>query len=149
MHQSYIFFFTDDGEMNTIPSSTYVSLVRGETSMARYSGKRVRVADMYVALDGGRPCRIENETYSFLYFDESGRADPHDGSNTIEENRAFYDAALNSPYSKVNCDPEVQKVREAAGKELSWLPTGEEHRRLRQSIFGASGVNQNDKEQDY
>lgn len=149
MHQSYIFFFTNDGQIRAIPSSTYVSLVRGEIFMDQYAGMKVRVADMYVAVEDGRPCKIENETYSFLYFDESGQADPHNGVNTIEENRAFYAAASNSPYSKIDCDPKVQKIREVAGKDLSWLPTDEERTQLEQSIFNTTFTSQNDKEQDY
>lgn len=135
MHRSYIFFLLDDGKIKHIPSAAYVSLVRGNAAMPEYAGKTIRVADLYAALEDDHPGRIENETYSFLRFDVSGHADPHDGVFSMEENKSFYDAALNSPYPDINCDPEVRKVREKIGDDFSWFPTDEERRSLIKWLF--------------
>lgn len=137
MHQSYIFFLLDHGQIELVPSPDYVSIVRGHSAMPEYAGKKVRVADLYVALEDTRPCGIENETYSFLYFDAMGHADPHAGTTfPVEVNRCFYNAALNSPYPDIDCDPQVQKAREQIGDDFSWLPTQKERRSLNELVFG-------------
>jgi hypothetical protein len=129
-HQSFVLFMLDDGQIKYIAPVAYVALVRGEVSMPEYAGQRMRVADLYVALHEGSASEIDNETYSYLYFDERGHADPHHGSFSLEENRAFYDVALQSQYSNIDCDPKVQKIREQIGDEFSWLPTEEERKKI-------------------
>lgn len=135
MHQSYIFFLSDDGEVRLICSSAYVAVVRGEVAMQEYAGRRLRVADLYVALRENTPFKVENETYSFLYFDTEGHANPRNGSFSLEQNRSFYRAAFGSPYSNIKCDPQVQQAREEAGDEFSWLPTKEERKTMDALIF--------------
>ena len=135
MHRTYIFFLQRDGQIRPIPSAAYVCLVRGETAMREYAGKRLRVADLYVALKNNAPAEIENETYNFLDIDENGRANPHAGSGSLEQNRAFYRAALGSQYANIDCDPKVREVREQIGDQFSWLPTDEERGKMRVMIF--------------
>lgn len=135
MHQSYIFFLSDEGGIRRICSSAYVAVVRGETAMKEYAGRRLRVADWYVALRENTPFKVENETYSYLYFDTEGHADPRNGNFSLEQNRSFYRAAFSSSYSNIDCDPKVQQVREEAGDEFSWLPTEEERKMLYSLIF--------------
>lgn len=136
MHQSYIFFLTDNGEIQAIPQSTYVAAMRREITLHEYAGRRIRVADLYVLLQDDVPAEIENETYSFLYFDEAGNADPHGGRFSLDENHTFYQAALNSRFSDIDCDPQVQKVRENIGDDFSWLPTDDERKKFRCMVFG-------------
>jgi hypothetical protein len=136
MHQSYIFFLLEDGEIQAIPRPTYVAAMRGQIALRDYVGRRIRIADLYVLLQDGAPAEIENETYSFLYFDENGHADPRGGNYSLDENHEFYQAAFNSQYSNIDCDPQIQKVRESIGDVFSWLPTDEERERMRRLIFG-------------
>jgi hypothetical protein len=133
-HHSFILFTLDDGTIKHIPQTNYVALVRKELVMQEFAGKRLHVADLYVALDEGVAPKIDNETYSYLYFDEDGYADPHHGGFSIKENRAFYDRALNSPYSNIGDDPEVQKIRKEIGDDFSWRPTEEERKRMLEFI---------------
>lgn len=141
-HHSFILFMLDDGEVKHIPQAIYVALIRSEIVMQEYAGKRIRVADLFIAIGEGTPSRIDNETYSYLYFDEDGYADSHHGSFSIEENRAFYNRALNSPYSNIDYDPEVQKIRKELGDDFSWRPTEEERKRMLEFINkGRSDVN--------
>ena len=92
--------------------------MRGEITLPEYVGRRIRVADFYVFLQDGAPAEIENETYSFLYFDDVGHADPCGAKCSLDENHAFYQAALNSRRSNIGCDPQVQKMRENIGDEF-------------------------------
>jgi hypothetical protein len=135
MHQSYIFFLFEDGQIQPVPQPTYAALMRGELTMQKYAGKRVRIADLYVSLQDGVPVEIENETYSFLFFDETGHAVACGGNFSLEENHRFYQAALNSRYSNIDCDPQVHNVRESIGNDFSWLPTDDEQEKLRQLMF--------------
>jgi hypothetical protein len=135
MRQSYIFFLFDDGQIQLIPQPTYVALLRGELAMQKYAGKRVRIADLYTSLQDGVPVEIENETYGFLFFDETGHAVAHGRNFTLDENHDFYQVAYHSPYSNIDCDPQVRNVRESIGDDFSWLPTDEERETLRQLIF--------------
>jgi hypothetical protein len=135
MYSSYIFFMSDYGKIKPVPREEYVALVRGEVAMPEYAEKRIRVADFYVAVKGASPKEIENETYSFLTFDKAGYANAHHGGFSMEENRDFYRAALNSPYADIDCDSEIQKVRERIGDEFSWLPTDEEKKKMHAVIF--------------
>jgi hypothetical protein len=136
MHQSYIFFLTDNGEIQAIPQSTYVAAMRGEITLHEYVGRRIRVADFYVLLQDGAPAEIENETYSFLYFDGAGQADPRGARFSLDENHEFYQAALHSRFFNIDCDPQVQKVRENIGDDFSWLPTDDEREKLHGMVFG-------------
>lgn len=135
--KSYIFFLPESGEILFISQPAYVALVRGEITMHEYAGRRMRVADLYVVLQENTPVEVENETYSFLYFDDAGRAHAHHGSFSLEQNRAFYRAALGSQYSDIDCDPEIRKVREGMGDEFSWLPTDREREEMHFMIFDA------------
>jgi hypothetical protein len=135
-HHSYIFFLVQDERPQSVAHDVYVSLLRHEVALKKYAGKKVRVADLYVQLLDGAPRRLENETFSYLFFDENGYADPHDKRQfSIEENRAFYDATLSSRYSDIDCDPEVKKVRAGLSDEFNWLPSNEERRTILSQIF--------------
>jgi hypothetical protein len=136
MHQSYIFFLLEDAEIQAIPQSAYVAAMRGEIALRDYAGRRVRIADLYVLRQGDVPIEIENETYSFLYFDEDGHADPRGGNYSLDENRDFYRAAFNSQYSTIDRDPQIRKIRESIGDDFSWLPTDNERKKMRCFIFG-------------
>lgn len=136
-HQSYIFFLSEDGQILFMPTSTYAALVRGETTLHEYAGRQIRVADLYVALQENTPTDIQNETYSFVSFDESGRADPHHGSFSLEQNNDFYQAALHSRYDDIYCDPEIRELRNKISDEFSWLPTNEERERMHVMIFAS------------
>lgn len=137
MHRSYIFFLADHQKIRPIPPPDYISLVRHSSAMPEYAGQRVRVADLFVTLEDGHPCRIENETYSFLNFNASGYVEQHEGKTfSVEENRRFYDAAMNSRYPDIDRDPKVQKTREQIGDDFSWLPTPEERKILVRLVFG-------------
>ena len=135
-HRSLIFFIQPDGQPQAIPRETYVKLVRKEVSVQEYANQKIRVADFYVRLHDGAPCEVENETYSFLYFDDAGQADPHDHKRfSLEENKVFYDAALSSPYEEIGKDPNVQQIRQRLGDDLAWLPSEEERQSLLSCVF--------------
>jgi hypothetical protein len=135
-HHSYIFFLVQEEKPQPVARDVYVSLLRHEAALKNYAGKKVRVADLYIQLLDGAPHRVENETFSHLYFDENGYANPHDKRRfSVEENRAFYDAALSSRYSDIACDTEVQKVREELADEFNWLPDEDERRAILSQIF--------------
>lgn len=88
-----------------------------------------------MALEDNAPVRIVNETYSFLYFDKKGYADPHHGRFSLDDNRQFYDAAVNSAYTNIDYDPHVREVRLIIGDEFSWIPTDNERIKMHDLIL--------------
>lgn len=135
-HRSFIFFIPPDGQPQAISRETYIKLVRKEVSLQEYANQNIRVADFYVRLHDEAPCEVENETYSFLYFDDAGQADPHDHKCfSLEENKAFYDAALSSSHEEIGKDPKVQQIRQKLGDDLAWLPSEEERQSLLSGVF--------------
>jgi hypothetical protein len=134
-YQDYIFFKLNDGSILNITHANYVDLVQGFTTMPEFAGLKLQIADLYVSIKNDKPDRIVNCTYSFLNFDQYGHADPHFEGNSIEDNKAFYDAVFNSEYSNINNDPAIQKVRIHIGDEFSWIPTEAEIKKMYAQIF--------------
>lgn len=134
-YQDYIFFKLNDESILNITHANYVDLVKGYTTMPEFAGLKLQIADLYVSIKNDKPDRIVNCTYSFLNFDQFGHADPHFEGNSIEDNKAFYDAVFNSEYSNINNDPAIQKVRSHIGDEFSWIPTEVEIKKMYAQIF--------------
>lgn len=86
-YRSCIFFLTADGQVHPVPQVRYVAIVRGEEALPQLAGRRVRLADWYVAVRDGEIIRIENETYGFLEFDAQGYACPPCGGESRQPKR--------------------------------------------------------------
>ena len=134
IHQDFV-FRTRDGLTRLFPHQSFIALVQKRTKLPEYAGQKLRVAILYVALEDNAPVRVVNETYSFLYFDKQGYADPHHGRFSAQDNNRFYDAAVNSAYSNIDYDPHVIEVRQTIGDEFSWLPTDDERIKMHDLIF--------------
>lgn len=137
-YQDYIFFKLNDESILNITHANYIDLVQGHTTMPVFAGQKLQVADLYVSTKNDKPDRIVNGTYSFLNFDQYGNADPHFEGNSLEDNKAFYDAVFNSKYSDIDYDPAIQKVRSQIGEEFSWIPTEVEIKKMHDQIFKSS-----------
>jgi hypothetical protein len=137
-YQDYIFFKLDDESILNITHANYVDLVQGYTTMPEFAGLKLQMADLYVSIKNDKPERIVNGTYSFLNFDQYGHADPHFKGNSLEDNKAFYDAVFNSKYSEIDYDPAIQKVRIQIGDAFSWIPTEVEMKKMNDQIFHSS-----------
>lgn len=137
-YQDYIFFKLNDESILNITHANYIDLVQGHMTMPAFAGQKLQVADLYVSIKNDKPDRIVNGTYSFLNFDQFGHADPHFQGNSLEDNKAFYDAVFNSEYSDINDDPVIQKVRRQIGDEFSWMPTEDEMKKMHAQIFRSS-----------
>ena len=135
IHQDFVFFRTSDGLTRLLPHKSFIALVQKRIKLPEYAGQKLRLAILYVAFEDNFPVRVVNESYSFLYFDKKGYADPHHGRFLIEDNNRFYDAALNSAYSNIDYDPHVREVRKSIGDEFSWLPTEDERIKMHDLIF--------------
>ncbi len=81
-HKSYLFYLIDD-EVIPIVHDCYVLLVKGVATASEFTGKTLRLADLYVRMDDEIPKQVVNESYSWLVFDEFGRLDLH-AAHTIE-----------------------------------------------------------------
>ncbi|HWA38279.1 MAG TPA: hypothetical protein VG873_10480 [Burkholderiales bacterium] len=117
--RTIIFFLRDDGSIREISPHAYARLVRGEVRMPELALRRIRVADWYV---GGRESTAEplNETYSILYFDESGGASPVCQPGLIRENKSLHVTLDADPYAAA-CERPADKT---------WHPTADERRAL-------------------
>ncbi|HJW26676.1 MAG TPA: hypothetical protein VJ576_17395 [Rhodocyclaceae bacterium] len=130
MLKTYIFFLPDSGKLEPVPQDEYVRPVRGERPMATYAGRRIRVADWYVKVSEGAPTEVENETYTFLEFDQEGRVALHGlpGDEACAWPRGREDTAAGEPSGQGS-----------SPQEGRWLPTEEERERIRNMIFGSVG----------
>lgn len=75
MHRTLIFFFPESGVPEAVAQQDYVRLLRHEAARPDFSGQTLRVADWYVHTEASHPPRIENETYSFLRFNQAGEVE--------------------------------------------------------------------------
>ena len=139
-YQDYIFFKLNDESILNITHANYIDLVQGHTTMPAFAGQKLQIAILYVSIKNGKPDRIVNGTYSFLIFDLHGHADPHFDGNSLEDNKAFYDAVVNSEYSDITDDPAIQKVRSQIGDAFSWMPTEVEMKKMHAQIFQSSKI---------
>jgi hypothetical protein len=124
MHKTFIFFLPDPGAVSMIPHQEYVRVVRGEQPMPGFMGRKIRVADWYVSMADAQPVRVENETYSYLRFDERGYVVWLCDTDRSDAYRALVSATGPS--------------RPNDAKELAWQPTHEEKARLHEMVFQAS-----------
>lgn len=130
MLRTYLFFLPDSGELEPVPQDDYVRLVRGEQRVPKYAGRKIRVADWYVKVAQGIPAEVENETYTFLEFDQAGRVALHGlpGDEACAWPRGREDTAADEPAGQGNLPAEGR-----------WLPTGAEREQIRNVIFTSPG----------
>ena len=117
IHLDFVFLRISDGQIRLFPHQSFIALVQKRIKLPEYAGQKLRLAILYVAFEDNFPVRVVNEAYSFLYFDKKGYADPHHGRFPIEDNKRFYDAALNSVYSNIDNDPHVREVRQSYDRQ--------------------------------
>jgi hypothetical protein len=138
MHRSYIFVVLRTGQVQPMPQSEYVRLLRGELALPQHLNETLRLADWYVEVKEGRPVALHNETYSVLHLDERGRVCPPRERRGTIANHAFYDALIRSKYSDPDEDPAVQRLRRELRTEYAWLPSDEERKALRALVFASA-----------
>lgn len=117
--RTIIFFLRDDGSVREISQHAYARIVRGEIRMSDLALRRIRVADWYVSC-GESTAEPLNETYSILYFDESGGASPVCQPDLIRENKSLHVTLCADPYAAA-CEGPADET---------WYPTADERRAL-------------------
>lgn len=130
MLKTYIFFLPDSGKLEPVPQDEYVRLVRGEQPAPRYAGRKVRVADWYVKISEGALADVENETYTFLEFDQEGRVALHGLPG---------DAACAWPRGREDMAADEPSGQGSLPGEGRWLPTEAERKLIRNMIFAPPG----------
>lgn len=117
--RTIIFFLKDNGSIREISQHAYARLVRGEVRMPDLALRRIRVADWYISC---RESTAEplNETYSILYFDESGGASPVCQPDLIRANKSLHVTLDADPYAAA-CEHPADE---------NWYPTANERRAL-------------------
>jgi len=79
MHQTIIFFLPENGPPKLVRQDNYAELAKGAVSSSQYRSQRVRVADWYIEINEENQWKLQNETYSFLRFDDDGYAKRPEG----------------------------------------------------------------------
>lgn len=130
MLRTYLFFLSDSGVVEPVARDDYVRLVRGEQRAPQYGGRTVRVADWYVKVSEGDPVEVENETYTFLAFDQAGRVVLH-GARDGE--------ACAWPRGREDMAGEEASRQGSLPGESHWLPTEGEREQIRGMIFPPPG----------
>jgi hypothetical protein len=125
MHHTRIFLLLDDGTILPVAQHQYAKLVKGEAGMPELALRRARVADWYVAKAENGGFQVDNETYSTLYFDEAGKAQPLPDADLIRENKSLHVASAVDPYAERN-----DNARRAAPADSCWSPTPAERKAL-------------------
>lgn len=122
MFKTIIFFLPPTSTIRQLDQHDYARLVRGESTDLQYAGQTVRVADWYVKVGNGLPVAIENETYSLLSFDSSGRVLR---PNTDEEAAVAY-----CPQGGEMETFKEQENMRGSNVEQPWLPTRQEREQM-------------------
>ena len=112
-HASYVFLLDEISGVHPVPHALYVALARGEATLEAMAGQTLRLAEWFVRLKCGAPDTLVDETYSLVFFDDTGRVDPAFATGT---------------------------ARRAAGTVVDHaaLPTTAERNRMREFLFAES-----------
>ncbi|TWI56546.1 hypothetical protein IQ22_00996 [Pseudomonas duriflava] len=113
-YASFIFLLDETGEVEHLPHSLYLALVRAEKATSHLAGKRFRLVDWYVAMDEGKPSKVVREWYGWISFDKEGRYHPEADSLHTRES--------GENYSNSNVDPTA-------------LPTAEERDQIERLLL--------------
>lgn len=140
MHKDFFFLCPAPNEVLPLAQPDYLALIRREQSRPEYAGRQIRLAILYVAMEGNQPRKAVNATHALLDFDGQGYASPHGGNFSQDQNHAFWQAVAQSSYDDVDDDPQVQKLRQEMHDEFSWMPSEKEQRLMLDSIFHSEGV---------
>lgn len=65
------YLFVEDG-LQRISHRLMEGLAHGKDSMPQFAGTKQKVANVLVAMEAGKPVKIERADGSFLKFDENG-----------------------------------------------------------------------------
>jgi hypothetical protein len=137
-YEDYIFFRLNDKSLVPISHEDFVELVHGRKPMPEHADQHIRLAIFYVEMLDCRPKEIVNATYGLLKFDTSGFVDPAPQKHSLEDNREFFKTIAESGYDNIDCDPEIQQLREELEDEFSWVPTDSELGIMVDSILSSS-----------
>jgi hypothetical protein len=140
MFKDFVFLCPSSNEVEPISHAHYLELVHRQKVLPEYTGRQIRLAIFYVAMENGQPVKAVNATYGLLDVDDEGFVSPHSGGFSLEQNRAFWKAVENSPYKDVDYDPQVQKARRAMHDEFSWVPSEKEQRMMLDQIFDGNAA---------
>jgi len=110
-HASFTFLLDETGAVQELPHPLYLALVRAEKATSTLAGKRFRLADWYVAMEGNHPSKVIREWYGWVAFNADG---------------AFHPAA---GFAK-----DSESVG-AGNVDATALPTPEEHRLINHLLF--------------
>lgn len=139
-YKDYVFLCPSSNDVEPIDHALYLALMQKREALPQYAGQQIRLALVYVAMQGEKPFKAVNATYGLLDFDDAGYASPHAGDFSLPQNRAFYEAVQKSAYDDVDYDPEVQRLRRVLRDEFSWLPSDKEQRMMMEYIFQQCGM---------
>lgn len=126
MFKTIIFFLSSSEGIKQIDQEEYVRLVRGEQAAPEYAGQTVRVADWYVALRNGRFAEVENETYSFLSFDRTGRVIPPGREEEVGDTPTLMQESGVGGLVKLEAGEHTE--------ETTWLPSTTERALMREQL---------------
>ncbi len=72
-----IFFITDEDEILKVPIAKFERMLKGsyEEKSERFSGKRIRAAEIAVMIENRKPVLVLRAIYYYLHFNEKGILD--------------------------------------------------------------------------
>ena len=93
------FLVSDDDEFFRVPNTKFERLLRGsfEEKTERFSGKRVRAAEIIVKLENRKPVQVLRAIYYYLHFNEKGILDY---DRFIKDGAIVANAGIPSIYSE-------------------------------------------------
>jgi hypothetical protein len=80
------YLIADDDTIHRLARATFydILLQKKPTPFAELRGQRVKLATMYVALDGRRPVAVARAQFNFITFDTNGLFDSTEWDNSFE-----------------------------------------------------------------
>ena len=119
------YLFADVG-LQRISQRLMNGLAKGTDAMPQYAGTKLRVANVLVEMDNGKPIKISRADGSFLTFDKNGQVHNDlvaSGLAAMETYRALESADRTATERKVAADSNTcssQHSRECRSKLLDW-----------------------------
>ena len=76
-HETRLFLLGEGSSVQPLAHDRYIALIRNETAVPKFAGRRFILVDWYLRIVGGHALDVVNETCTWLVFDAQGRLDLH------------------------------------------------------------------------
>ncbi|MGH9895470.1 MAG: hypothetical protein ACREA0_26495, partial [bacterium] len=134
-----LFVFGDDGSLRRLPKELAGELVAGRTRLQEYAGRTLRIADVILKIEGGRPVQVVRVTGSFWHFDERGSIQGSLAGSAIENLETHQalqkeTAASDGPAVEIS----ARLARERWKAKNRWEPTPADITKIVNSIWPKS-----------